>query len=194
MNKLRLLGWLLIGCAIVVAGIAAWLSFETSIFTVVVDGEAHSVRGNYTSLEDVLSEAGVELGPYDTVDPDSLSAIESGGVVTIDRARAITVHTDDGNDVYWTHQERLSPFFEENNITIGPSTDILAGDIRLNIDELEFALLTDEITVSQFKEVEIDDDGTPIDIASLSAGPGHIKRIEKEPAESFPGLKSKLRQ
>jgi uncharacterized protein YabE (DUF348 family) len=159
MNKLRLIGWLLIGSAILVAGFATWSYYGPEKYSVIVDGEVHAIRGNYTNLDALFSDAGIEVGPYDKVFPSTITPIEAGGVIEIERARAIEVSSDDGEAVFWTHQTQLSPFLRENNIAIGPSYEIRVGSERLSFEEVEFVPLAEEIYISRFKEVVIDDDG-----------------------------------
>ncbi|MGB3715081.1 MAG: ubiquitin-like domain-containing protein [Candidatus Promineifilaceae bacterium] len=159
MNKLSLVGWLLIGSAIFVASLATWYWLGTEQYSVLVDGEVHSIRGNYGNINDVLIAAGVEVGPHDRVSPASSTTLETGGMIEIERARAIEVHTDDGSEVYWTHHTQLSPFLQGNSITIGPSYAITVGSDQLSYEAVESALLEDELFVSRFKTIVIEDDG-----------------------------------
>jgi uncharacterized protein YabE (DUF348 family) len=159
MNKLNLVGWLLIAGAVFVASLAAWHWLGTEQYSVMVDGKALSIRGNYDTMDEVLIAAGIDLGPHDRVSPASSTALETGGMIEIERARAIEVHTDDGSEVFWTHHTQLSPFLQENSIAIGPSYAIRLGGELLSYEAVESALLEDEIFVSRFKTIMIEDDG-----------------------------------
>ena len=110
MNKLRLVGWLLIGSAILLAAISLWLSLETSEYTVLVDGDVHTINGSYETVDEVLSSVGVELRSTDKVSPSISTSIDSGVVIEVERARSIAVQTDSGSEDYWTHQTQLLPF------------------------------------------------------------------------------------
>ncbi len=160
MNILRLVGWLLIVSALVIAGVAAWTWIQPYEYSVIVDGETQTVQGKFDYVSELLDSAGVEVGPYDILNPSLTALIEDGATVTIERARDVEVHTDIGSEVYWTHQDLLAPFLAEIGIEVGPSDDIRVGGLRLAFESVDSALLADEISLSKVKTIEITDNGS----------------------------------
>jgi uncharacterized protein YabE (DUF348 family) len=160
MNILRLVGWLLILSALVVAGVAGWTWFQSFEYTIVIDEEAQTIQGKFESVSDLLSSSGIEVGPYDILKPPMTASVEDGDVVEISRARAVEVHTDGGSEVYWTHLDLLAPFLIENGLEIGPSDDIRISGQRVAYESVATAELAGEITLSKVKTIEITDSGS----------------------------------
>lgn len=159
MNKLNLLGWLLISSAVALAGVSAWFWLENDEHTVMDGDVAVTVQGSYDTVEDVLLALGVRVGPYDLVIPDPSTVLNSDSEIQVRRARRIEVQTDEGSEVFWTHETHLLPFFQEIGITIGPSHDIRVGIDRARYEDVESTELGDQVFVTKFKTIEIDDDG-----------------------------------
>jgi uncharacterized protein YabE (DUF348 family) len=160
MNILRLVGWLLIVSALVIAGVAAWTWIQPYEYTVIVDEETQTIQGKFEDVSELLSSAGVEVGPYDILNPPMTALIGDGDTVKIERARNVEVHTDGGSEVYWTHLDLLAPFLIENGIEVGPSDDIQVGGLHVAFESVDTALLADEITLSKVKKIEITDNGS----------------------------------
>jgi len=159
MNKLRVVGWLLISSAILLAGISALSWFDSDEYTVLVDDEAHTIEGSFNIVSELLVAAGIEVGPYDSISPSPSTPLEDGDVVKIARARSVEVHTESGSEVFWTLEGMLTPFLEESGIEIGPSYEIRVGDILIDYEEIDTALLDESIFVSPFKTIQISDGG-----------------------------------
>ncbi|HET6445322.1 MAG TPA: ubiquitin-like domain-containing protein [candidate division Zixibacteria bacterium] len=159
MNRLSILGWLLISSAVALAGASAWFWLQKDEYTVYDGDAAVTIQGRYDTVEDVLNATGIQVGPYDLVSPTASTVLESGGEIHVKRARRIEVQTDDGTELFWTHETQLSPFFQENGIVVGPSHDIRVGNSQLGFEDIVSAELADQIFITRFKTIEIDDDG-----------------------------------
>ncbi len=159
MSKMKLIGWLLIGSAVLLAIAGGWYWLGMSEYTVYADDRILSIRGRFENVEDVLAAAGVEVRPQDIVIPEVSTKRDPDGAIQVERAKAVKIHSDDGSELIWTHQGSLSAFLDEAEVTIDPSYSIIADGKQLMYEGIFTAPLPREITVSRFKTVYIVDDG-----------------------------------
>lgn len=87
---------------LLVAGVATYTVFDRTV-SLEVDGETQDVRILGSGVDDVLAEAGVEVGARDLVSPSTDENVADGDTVVVRHARPLTVGSPDGSETtYWT--------------------------------------------------------------------------------------------
>jgi len=68
----------------------------------IADGETRTLRTTQTTVDDLLAEAGVAVGPHDRVNPAPDTLLRDGLTIVVRRARPVTVVTTQGETDGWT--------------------------------------------------------------------------------------------
>ena len=100
---------------------AAGYASRLNPVTLIVDGQAHVVRTNQSTVDGVLREAGLSLFPEDRVAPALDSPVAANGSVQIARARPVTIQVDGRAIHARSHAATLADLFLEQDIAIGPN-------------------------------------------------------------------------
>lgn len=82
------------------AGSVGWVSFDKTV-TVSVDGRARQVRTFAGTVGGVLSRAGLQAGPHDSLTPDAAARVVDGSRIVLDRGRRITLSIDGQARTVW---------------------------------------------------------------------------------------------
>ena len=88
--------------------------------TVMEDGRLLTLHSTAATLEQVLREAGVRLGPADRIFPSPATPVRAGMEVRIEHASTFTLHIGETSRVFYTHQETLEAALAEAGLTFGP--------------------------------------------------------------------------
>ena len=88
--------------------------------SIVEDGRTLNMQSTATTLEQVLGEAGIRLGPADKIFPSPATPVRSGMEVRIEHASTLTLHIGENSQVFYTHQETLEAALAEAGLTFGP--------------------------------------------------------------------------
>ena len=88
--------------------------------TVREDGRRLELQTTASTLEQVLREAGIRLGPADRIYPSPATPVRAGMSVSIDHATTFTLHIGDASRVFYTHQKTLEAALAEAGLTFGP--------------------------------------------------------------------------
>lgn len=111
-----------ITASLVVVGISGWgVASGHKTVTVEADGISKVVSGFFPSVDAALNDAGVELGPYDSVSPEPHDPIGSTTVVEVARAQEFRSAGEDGSQ--WTTAETLADVVSD----IAPETGIVVN-------------------------------------------------------------------
>ncbi|MHB1614261.1 MAG: ubiquitin-like domain-containing protein [Actinomycetes bacterium] len=87
--------------ASLVAGATAYIGLEHSV-TVSVDGHAHHVHGFGRTVGAMLAQAGIPVGPHDTVWPSASSPVHDGETVLVRYGRPLRLTVDGRTSTVWT--------------------------------------------------------------------------------------------
>jgi uncharacterized protein YabE (DUF348 family) len=87
--------------AVLAGGTAAHASAHKTV-TLDVDGDISRISTFAGSVDDVLTEAGVDLGNRDTVAPAEPTALREGAEIVVRHARLVTVTVDGSETDVWT--------------------------------------------------------------------------------------------
>ena len=88
--------------------------------TVTEDGRSINLHSTASTLEQVLREAGIRLGPADRIFPSPATPVRSGMEVSIEHATTFTLHIGETSRTFYTHQETLEAALAEAGLTFGP--------------------------------------------------------------------------
>jgi uncharacterized protein YabE (DUF348 family)/3D (Asp-Asp-Asp) domain-containing protein len=148
---------LLILSGLFLAGVVALgvYSFTRTQFVVYADDEVHLVSGDYNRVEEVLSAAGLEVRAEDIVSPGLSAVVEPGDTIQIQRARPVTLRTDEGVETHWTLQSNLAAFLTEARVEVGRTDQVFADGERVEFSNLEDIDVATLVEVGQFVNVTI---------------------------------------
>ena len=99
-------------CAMVVAGGVAAVDMRKDI-TVSVDGEQIELVTMSSDVASVLDEADVEFTENDDLSPALDEAVRSGDIVTLNRAREVTLDLDGESASEWTTAKTVAEYVSE---------------------------------------------------------------------------------
>jgi resuscitation-promoting factor RpfB len=96
----------------IIAGSAALVAFSgiggvtaaamSNTVTITVDGQAQQISTVTSSVEGVLSAAGVDVTEHDSVVPALSAEVSDGGRITVKKARLLTLTIDGAEQEVWT--------------------------------------------------------------------------------------------
>ena len=86
--------------------------------SVVINGQEQIVSTKQWTLERLLAERSIEIGPYDKVSLAQGASIKDGDRVVIDHAKAVTVKADGKTHTYYTTDKTVQDAMETFNIPI----------------------------------------------------------------------------
>jgi uncharacterized protein YabE (DUF348 family)/3D (Asp-Asp-Asp) domain-containing protein len=157
---------LLIFSALILAGVIAFVaySFTQTRYVVYADNEVHLVSGDYDRVEDVLLAAGVEVRAEDIVSPALSAVIEPGDTIQIQRAKPVTLRTDDGIETHWTLQSNLANFITEAGVEIGRTDQVFADGEKIEFADLEETTVPTLLEVGNFINITIIENNNRINV------------------------------
>ena len=126
-------------------------------YTIYVDGEPTMVTGRFQTVAEALEAAGVEVGPHDSVRPAPSDPVLPDEAIMLQRAKEVTVRTEVGTDVLFTHQPALGAFLREADISVQRTDQIFADERRVAFNALDETPLPDVVEVGRFTTVTIHD-------------------------------------
>jgi uncharacterized protein YabE (DUF348 family) len=88
--------------------------------TVVEDGRPVSLQTSVETVENVLAEAGITLGPADKVFPPEATQLNSGMQIQVSHAKAINLRLGDQTQVIYSQAETLEDALREAGYNFGP--------------------------------------------------------------------------
>ncbi|MBC7226905.1 MAG: DUF348 domain-containing protein [Thermoflexales bacterium] len=122
MNWHRMIqGAVALAALLLMGGLAATYQADAIPVTLIVDGEARSVRTHQQTVGALLMDAGLNLRPEDVVEPAPETALQPGMAVTVSRARPVTIQADGRTWTVWTHATRADQILAENHISLQPA-------------------------------------------------------------------------
>jgi len=124
-------------------------------YTIYDDGKMLQVSGRYQTVGEVLAAADVAVRPEDGVEPGMSDTAVPTTAIVIQRAQAITVHTANGQQTYWTLAPTLGAFLAEADLTIGRTDQVTADGRSLAFDQLAQIPLPTLLEIGSFHNVTI---------------------------------------
>lgn len=155
--SLKRIGLALLATAIIAGLSAAGYLAAQEQYTIYVDGEPYTVDGNFDSVEELISAAGLQLRAEDRIHPSLEASVAPQTAVQIERARNVTVRTEDGDDTVWTHQPTLGAFIAEARLAISRTDEIRADGATVTFQALDRTPLPSVLEIGNFNTVTIHD-------------------------------------
>ena len=90
----------------------------TTPVTLVVDGHAQSLRTFDDTVGAVLKSQGVTVGPHDAVVPSLNSHVVSGGEISVNYGRQLTINLNGHTAKYWTTSNQVATALDALGINI----------------------------------------------------------------------------
>ncbi|MCP5094038.1 MAG: DUF348 domain-containing protein [Chloroflexi bacterium] len=155
-DRKLLVAVLLAATALISLVAAAYLAAEPS-FTI-YDGEVPQVvSGRYETVADVLQAAAVSVREQDSVTPALSDLADTNIPIHIQRARAVTIQSEDGTQTYWTLQPTLSAFLFEIGRMPRRTDQLVADGQQLSFADLGETPLPRNLEIGRFMTVTIQD-------------------------------------
>lgn len=117
--------------------LAAGYAVRLNLITLVIDGQARTIRTNQTTVDGVLRDAGLALYPEDRVRPASDATLSANGTIDVVHARPISIRVDGRALNVRTHAETLAELFGVQGIAVNPD-DALSIDGEAAVAESIF--------------------------------------------------------
>jgi len=179
---------------------AGYLSTQAEV-TLVLNGLVWHLRTHQTSVEAFLNEAGIEVYPEDIVSPDLAAPVQTGGTITVQQARLVTIEADGRAINLRTHTASVAEILHDAGIavkshdrvtvngqetkpkaalpastTLNPSGGPGASGLRGKSLSAEIAPL--HIVLRRAVPIHVNDDGVPITIYTTRPTVGEALRAE----------------
>lgn len=104
--------------------------------TISVDGSAFPAVTHAFTVDELLREQNITLGEGDVIIPAIQTAVTSGMLVRISRARSVTLTVDGQSRVYRTHLTNPSEILESAGLTLGEKDRVLVDGTPAEIASL----------------------------------------------------------
>jgi len=136
---------------------AATYLFAQAPYTLYDGDTAVTLNGRYATVGDLLDAAGVSLRPEDGVTPPRDAPAPPGGAIQIERARPVSVRTEEAARTLWTRQPTLGAFLLEAGIRVQRADQIFADGRALPFGALDTAPLPATLEIGRFHTITIQD-------------------------------------
>ncbi len=155
-NPLVVLVILIAGFGVVIGTGFYLLTAQT--VTVVLDGVPQTVRTHQPTVDTLLAELQLPIGPKDVVAPPGETAIHNGLTVTVSKAHAVIVEVDGGQQRVLTQAIQPRDILSEAGVTVGPHDAVLVDNTDLKQEP--YSAPPRYILVTRALAVRLDDNGT----------------------------------
>ena len=132
--------------------------------TLVVDGHAKSLRTFDDTVGQVLKSQGITIGTHDVVVPSPSSHVVSGGEISVDYGRQLTINLNGRTAKYWTTSNNVASALDALGINANGAE--LSASRSMTIDRQGLALAI--ATRRQF-HVVIDGKKRKVNVAALNS-------------------------
>ncbi len=140
--------------------IAAGYAATQESYTIYVDDQpAQRVTGNFGTVAEVLTAAGIETRAEDLVVPGLIETAVSHSGIQIIRAKGVTVRSEAGTQTVWTHQLTLGAFLAEQNLLPERTDQIAADGLPVSFAMLDQTPLPTTLEVGRFVTITIVEGG-----------------------------------
>ncbi len=141
----------------IIVGLVLWLVFAQNTYTVYADGTTVSVQGNYTTVQEVVSAAGLRIAEQDEISPHLEATADPEITISIQRAQLVSVQTEEGRRDYWTYKQNLGSFLQEIALFPDATDQIFADGRQITVRQIPSATIPSTLEVGTFFTVTIMD-------------------------------------
>lgn len=123
----------LVALALIVGVLATGYQKALTPITLVVDGQAQSLRTHQDTVTALLMDVGLLLYPEDIVTPPLDATLEPGTTVAIQRAHPVYISADGHTVLLRTHATSVEAVLEEARVSLGPHDEVeVEGELSLS--------------------------------------------------------------
>ena len=136
--------------------IAAGIAATQETYSIYIDAQPpQAVTGNFGSVAEVLSAAGIETRAEDLVVPAlSETAVSHTGIQII-RAKAVTIRSEAGTRTLWTRQATIGSFLAERGLLPQRTDQIAADGVSVSFAALDQTPLPQTLEIGRFVTITI---------------------------------------
>lgn len=140
---------------------AVYIKSARKTFTITADNQSNTYSSFASTVREALNEANITLGTHDIVTPDLDEEIHDGEIITVERAKNISIEVD-GEILFLTVSDKtLQDVLEKQNIilddddkiSVEPSTEIY-DNLNVKIVRVYTKIITSTIPVAYTQEVQ----------------------------------------
>ncbi|MGD0153460.1 MAG: 3D domain-containing protein [Thermacetogeniaceae bacterium] len=134
------------------AGLLIWgvLAMAPQPLIIKVDGQPVVHKSLHRTVEAVLAEAGVKLGPKDAVQPDPGATVARGMVITVNRAVSVRVNVDGRSMVVQTPKVPVRDVLQAARVNLGsldrvslPPAQVVADGTVITVNRIAEQVVTE---------------------------------------------------
>jgi uncharacterized protein YabE (DUF348 family) len=122
-TRIALIGTTIVIALAVVAGGLAYVTLGKTV-TLLVDGQATTLRTYAGQVGDVLENEGVEVGKHDVVAPAPGAELEDGAEISVRYGRQLTVSIDGQESTYWTTATNVEDALQQLGLRVVDSAEL----------------------------------------------------------------------
>jgi len=122
-KRIALIGTTVVVAFAVLAGGLAYVALGKTV-TLLVDGQATTLRTFAGEVSDVLESEGVEIGEHDVVAPAPDEEIEDGAEISVRYGRQLTVSMDGAERTYWTTATNVEDALQQLGLRVVDSAEL----------------------------------------------------------------------
>ncbi len=138
-------------------GAAGFAVTQVEQYAVYVDGNIVVVNGMFDTVSQVLTAGGITLQSGDIVLPELGTTAAPDVAIQVQRAKTVTVRTDEATQTYFTHQSTLGGFLRESQIEIGRTDRVLADGQMVGYGQVIGAAVPARLEIGRFHTITIVD-------------------------------------
>ncbi|RPF51190.1 G5 and 3D domain-containing protein [Aquisalibacillus elongatus] len=140
--------------AVVLVGITSYIAYETitAEVTVVQNGEEVEKTTAANNVNELMDELGIDVSKHDELSVSLEDELTDGMVIEYKEAQEVNVAIDDQEETYYTTQEQVKDFLEEESIDLSDHDQV---SVDLNA-EIKDGL---KIDIDRAFEVTVNDGG-----------------------------------
>ncbi|WP_369901550.1 ubiquitin-like domain-containing protein [Bacillus manliponensis] len=88
-------------------------------FTITIDGEERAVKSTVKTVQNLLTEEGIEVGEHDKVYPSLHEELQKEQDIVIQRAFPVMLHVGGEEEQLWSTSTTVADFLKERQVVIG---------------------------------------------------------------------------
>ncbi len=135
-----LLGALVVGVVLAVAGSTLGYAALTSTVTVSLDGQSHEVTATGDTVGEVLAAEGVTVSDHDEVAPDIDEAVTDGTKISVRFGRPLELNVDGDSSTHWVTAtdvggalDELGRTYEGSDLSVSRSSELKRGGLSVEV-------------------------------------------------------------
>jgi len=125
------------------------------------DGEIIAIKTFKNTVEDVLNDKAIEVGPYDKMSNPMTEELKDGLSISIQRAKKVSIKTKDSSVFIYTTTDTVENVLKEAEVFIGSKDKVepeisskLQEDMQISVVRVEEKLASEKVEIEFANEVK----------------------------------------